>query len=333
MALYKMNVLHWHLTEDQAWRIEIKKYPKLTAIGAYRRLRDDEMNDQFAKNNAPYMHTIGNEQLYGGYYTQEDVKEIVQYAAERHITVVPEIELPGHAVAALAAFPEYSCTGGPFHVQNQFGVHHDVYCAGNPQTYEFIQGILEEVMELFPSEYIHIGGDECPKQRWSQCKKCQHKIKEEGLRNEHELQSYFIKRISNFVASKGRKIIGWDEILEGGLVEGATVQAWRSMQAATIALKSGHDAIVSPNSHCYLDYEIKTIDLEQIYSFDPASAIPSWRSEGKLLGGECNVWTEYMQTEEQVNYMVFPRMLAMSTFINIQITYELLTIGRRSSME
>ena len=203
LAYHKMNRLHWHLTEDQGWRIEIKKYPKLTEVGAWREYEDGT--------------------VYGGFYTQDDVREIVAYAKSRFVTVVPEIEMPGHSVAALAAYPEFSCTGGPFEVETQWGVHKDVYCAGNDRTFKFLEDVLEEVMTLFDSPYIHIGGDECPKDRWKQCPKCQGRIKVEGLKDEHELQSYFIKRMERFLSSKGRRLIGWDEILEGGLAPAATV--------------------------------------------------------------------------------------------------------------
>ncbi|MCH7812843.1 MAG: beta-N-acetylhexosaminidase, partial [Planctomycetes bacterium] len=231
LAYHKMNVLHWHLTEDQGWRIEIKKYPKLTEIGAWRGQGDER---------------------YGGFYTQDDIREIVAYAASRYVTVVPEIEMPGHSVAALAAYPELSCTGGPFEVSTRWGVHADVYCAGNDQTFAFLEDVLSEVIELFPSEFIHIGGDECPKRRWKQCAKCQARIKAEGLADEHALQSYFIRRMEKFLNAKGKRLIGWDEILEGGLAPNATVQSWRGMKGAVAAAGAGHDVISSPTSHCYL---------------------------------------------------------------------------------
>ena len=291
LAYYKMNRLHWHLTEDQGWRIEIKKYPKLTEIGAWRTEEDGT--------------------IYGGYYTQEDIKEVVAYAQSRYVTVVPEIEMPGHSVAALAAYPEYSCTGGPFEVSTQWGVHKDVYCAGNEETFHFLQDVLTEVMQLFPSQYIHIGGDECPKDRWQKCKKCQRRIKMEKLKDEHELQSYFIKRIEQFLLSHNRRLIGWDEILEGGLAPEATVQSWRGMDGAVAAATSGHDAIVSPTSHAYFDYDITTTNLRKVYSFEPIPADLETEDIPHILGGECNVWTERI-TQEKVDQMVFPRILAMS---------------------
>ena len=215
LAYHKMNTLHWHLTEDQGWRIEIKKYPKLTSVGAWRTYEDGTK--------------------YGGFYTQDEIREVVEYARSRYINVVPEIEMPGHSVAALASYPEYSCTGGPFKVQTQWGVHKDVYCAGNEKTFAFLEDVLTEVMDLFPSKYIHIGGDECPKDRWQECPKCQRRIRREGLADEHALQSYFITRIEKFLNNHGRQIIGWDEILEGGLAPGATVQSWRGVEGGIAA--------------------------------------------------------------------------------------------------
>lgn len=291
LAYHKMNVLHWHLTEDQGWRVEIKEYPKLTEIGAWRKQKDGS--------------------TYGGFYTQEQIKEVVDYAAERGINVVPEIELPGHSVAALAAYPEYSCTGGPFEVENDWGVFKDIYCAGNDQTFEFLETILDEVLELFPSEYIHIGGDEAPKFRWEHCAKCQKRIADEGLHDEHELQSYFIQRIENYLNSKGRKLIGWDEILEGGLAEGATVQSWRGYEGAAHAAKTGHDAIVSPTSHAYFDYGLDATDLEEVYTFDPIPKGLSTDEVKHIIGGECNMWTE-RAPQNTIDSKVFPRILAMS---------------------
>ena len=291
LALYKMNVLHWHLTEDQGWRIEIEKYPKLTEIGAW---RDD-----------------GNGGKYGGFYSKEDIREIVSYATGRGVTIVPEIELPGHSQAALAAYPQFSCTGGPFDVETEWGVFKEIYCAGNDSTFIFLEDVLTEVIELFPSEYIHIGGDEVPKYRWEHCEKCQRRIQIEGLHDEHELQSYFISRIGNFLASKGKKMIGWDEILEGGLPEGATVQSWRGFEGAISAVKSGHRAIVSPTSHAYFDYGLNDIDLEKVYHFNP---IPDGLSEEEaslILGGECNMWSE-RAPQHKVDAKVFPRLTAMS---------------------
>lgn len=291
LALYKMNVLHWHLTEDQGWRIEIEKYPKLTEIGAW---REDASGGR-----------------YGGYYTKEDIREVVSYAEERGIIIVPEIELPGHSQAALAAYPQLSCTGGPFEVETEWGVFKEIYCAGNDSTFIFLEDVLTEVMELFPSEYIHIGGDEVPKYRWEHCDRCQQRIAMEGLHDEHELQSYFIGRIGEFLAENGRKMIGWDEILEGGLPDGATVQSWRGFDGAKKAVQMGNNAIVSPTSHAYFDYGLNDIDLEKVYSFNPVPDGLTPEEEDLILGGECNMWSE-RAPQPKVDSKVFPRITAMS---------------------
>ncbi|HEY2880969.1 MAG TPA: beta-N-acetylhexosaminidase, partial [Pirellulales bacterium] len=234
MALFKFNTFHWHLTEDQGWRIEIQKYPKLTEAAAW---RDD-----------------GHGGKYGGFYTREQIRDVVAYAASLHISVVPEIEMPGHCQAVLAAYPELSCTGGPFTVGTRWGVYKDVYCAGKEQTFEFLESVLSEAFDLFPGETIHIGGDECPKDRWKLCPDCQARIKAEGLKDEKELQSYFIRRIGAFVVSKGKRIIGWDEILEGGLAPNAAVMSWHGVSGAVAAADADHDVVLSPTSHCYFDY-------------------------------------------------------------------------------
>lgn len=291
LAFQKMNVLHWHLTEDQGWRIEIKKYPELTKVGAFRKYDDGT--------------------VYGGYYTQDDIKEIVTYAQSRFITVVPEIEMPGHSTAAIATYPQLSCTGGPFEVGTLWGVYKDIYCAGNEETFNFIEDVLSEVIELFPSKYIHIGGDEAPKERWQNCSKCQQRIKEEGLADEHELQSYFIKRVENFLNSKGKEIIGWDEILEGGLAPGATVQSWRGTKGAIDAAKMNHDVIVSPTSHCYFDYPIETTDVPKVYSFNPIPDELNEEEAKHVLGSEGNMWTEYAP-QHLVDYRLFPRLTALA---------------------
>lgn len=291
LAYHKMNVLHWHLTEDQAWRIEIMKYPELTEIGAFRKYDDGT--------------------IYGGYYTQSDIKEVVEYAASRFITVIPEIELPGHSTAAIATYPHLSCTGGPFDVGTLWGVYKDIYCAGNEETFMFLEDVFTEVIDLFPSTYIHIGGDEAPKDRWKECPKCQQRIKDEGLADEHELQSYFVTRIERFLNSKGRQIIGWDEILEGGLAPGATVQSWRGTKGAIEAAKMGHDVIVSPTSHCYFDYNIETTDVPKVYSFDPVPPELTAEEVKHVLGTEGNMWTEYAPQEE-IDDRLFPRLLALS---------------------
>ena len=294
LAYHKFNVLHWHLTEDQAWRIEIIKYPKLTNKGAYR--------------------TYDDGSIYGGYYTQDDIKEIVAYAESRFITVVPEIEMPGHSTAAISCYPEISCTGGPFDVGTLWGVYHDVYCAGNEKTFKFLEDVISEVVELFPSKYIHIGGDEVPKDRWENCPKCQGRIESEKLNDEHELQSYFITRMEKFINSKGKQIIGWDEILEGGLAPEATVQSWRGIQGAIDAAKQGHDVIVSPTSHCYFDYPVDVTDMQKVYSFDPVPPDLSLDERKHVLGSEGNMWTEYAP-QELIDDRLFPRMLALSEVV------------------
>lgn len=292
LAFYKMNVLHFHLTEDQGWRIPIEKYPRLTEIGGWR------------------LDSNGNK--YGGFYSKQELKEIVAYATERHITVIPEIEMPGHAQAALAAYPQFSCTGGPVEVVNDWGVFKEIYCAGNDSTFIFIEDVLTEVMEIFPSKYIHIGGDEAPKFRWEHCAKCQTRMKVEGLEDEHELQAYFIQRIEKFLNKNNRQLIGWDEILEGGLSENATVQSWRSIEGGKIAAESGHFAIMSPTSHCYLDYNLGAIDLEKIYGFNPIPEGLNQDANQYILGGECNIWTEHVPNDSALDAKVFPRMIGLA---------------------
>ncbi|HPD95044.1 MAG TPA: family 20 glycosylhydrolase [Tenuifilaceae bacterium] len=291
LAYHKMNILHWHLTEDQGWRIEIKKYPKLTEVGAWRQLAD------------------GTE--YGGYYTQDDIREIVAYAAERYVNIVPEIEMPGHSVAALASYPQLSCTGEPLKVETNWGVFKDIYCAGNEFTFTFLQDVLTEVADLFPFPYIHIGGDEAPKYRWENCPKCRARLKSQKLKNYEELQQYFISRIAKFLETKGRRIIGWDEILEGGRPHNATVQAWRGMDRVDSAVFAGAPVIVSPTSHCYFDYPVDVIDLRKVYSFNPIPDGISAQQKKLILGGECNMWTEHAP-QKTVDSKLFPRMLALS---------------------
>lgn len=290
LALHKLNVLHWHLTEDQGWRLEIDAYPRLTSVGAWRGEGDTR---------------------HGGFYSKEQVREIVRYAADRQITIVPEIEMPGHCQAALAAYPELSCTGGPFVVSTRWGVHDDVYCAGKEETFEFLTTVLEEVLELFPSEFIHVGGDEVPKRRWQVCEACQARIEAEGLADEGELQSWFIRRIDAWLAERGRRLVGWDEILEGGLAEGATVQSWRGMEGAVEAARAGHDVIASPTSHCYLDYGYDAISTELIYSFEPTPAELSDEQAVHVLGAEGNLWTEYAPLP-RVDRQTWPRLAALA---------------------
>jgi hexosaminidase len=293
LAYHKMNVLHWHLTDDQGWRIEIKKYPKLTQVGAYRG-RDH----------------------YGGFYSQADIREIVAYATSRFVTVVPEIELPGHCLAALASYPGLSCTGGPFSVAAQSGVFKDVFCAGSDGTFEFLTGVLDEVLKLFPSTYIHVGGDECPTDRWKACPKCQARMKAEDLKSENELRTYFVRRIAGYLASKGRKLIGWDDILDGGLPADAAIQWWRGADAGIEAAKKGHDVISSPTRFCYIDYSIDSISLQRIYSLVPTPDGIAAELGGHFLGAEATMWSAWVTEDgsdpddrvKPVDTMVFPRL-------------------------
>ncbi len=292
LALYKMNVLHWHLTEDQAWRIAIDKYPKLESIASKR------------------TETDGTE--YGGIYSKADIREIVKYASKNGIEVIPEIELPGHSQAAIAAYPHLSCTGKQVEVANDWGVFKEIYCAGNDSVFTFLEDVLTEVIDLFPSKYIHIGGDEAPKSRWEECDKCQHRMTTEKLKDEHELQSYFIKRIQKFLQSKNKQIIGWDEILEGGLAEGAIVQSWRGFDGGIKAAYNENQVIMSPTSHAYLDYDLKSISLEKIYNFNPIPKELESQYHDFIIGGECNIWTEQVPDEKTLDQKVFPRMLGMA---------------------
>jgi hexosaminidase len=312
LAMHKFNTFHWHLTDDQGWRIEIKKYPLLTQVG---NCRAQTLVGNYGSNK--YDST-----KYCGYYTQAQIKEIVQYATDRFITVIPEIEMPGHAVAALASYPYLGCTKGPYKTYETWGISDEVFCAGNDSAYTFLQNVLEEVMPLFPSKYIHIGGDECPKERWKTCPVCQTKIKTENLKDEHELQSYFVKRIEKFVNSTGKKIIGWDEILEGGLAPNATVMSWRGIEGGIAAAKQGNDVIMTPGSHCYFDHSQSSnedsitiggyLPLEKVYAYEPVPASLTATEAKHILGAQGNVWTEYITNESKVEYMVLPRLAALS---------------------
>ena len=327
IAMHKMNTFHWHLTEDQGWRIEIKKYPKLTSLGGFR-------------NGTIIGHHPGNGndgKKEGGFYTQEQIREVVKYAADRYITVIPEIELPGHSSAAIAAYPQLSCFpdeatkhaakvswNGPEagkQVQQSWGVYEDVF-APTEYTFHFLQDVLDEVMQLFPSTYIHIGGDECPKESWKRSAFCQQLIKEKGLKDEHGLQSYFIGRIEKYLNSKGRQIIGWDEILEGGLAPNATVMSWRGEDGGIEAAKQKHTVIMTPGGWVYLDHsQTKHEDsltiggyttVQKIYGYEPVPAALSATEAAYVLGAQGNVWTEYMSNPQKVEYMIFPRMSALS---------------------
>lgn len=335
IAAYKLNTFHWHLTEDQGWRIEIKKYPNLTKVGSKR-------NGEIIGR---YPGTGNNNTVTEGFYTQEQVKEVVAYAAARYITVVPEIEMPGHGSAAIAAYPSLSCfpkrvTAIPVNmvsnktiqqaqqnnqikfVQETWGVFDDVFCAGKDSTFIFLQNVLDEVLTLFPSKYIHIGGDECPKANWKQCPLCQKRMKENELKDEHALQSYFIQRIEKYLNSKGRQIIGWDEILEGGLAPNATVMSWRGEQGGIEAARQNHQVIMTPGSHCYFDHsnwdkeDSVTIGgllpVEKVYSYNPVSDSLNADQVKYIIGAQANMWTEYMNNPAKVEYMLLPRLSAMS---------------------
>ena len=338
IALHKMNKFHWHLTEDQGWRIEINKYPKLAEVAAFR-------------NGTIIGHYPGEgntNEVYGGFYTQEEIKDVIAYAATKHVEVIPEIELPGHSGAAIAAYPELSCfpeqptevpndmmsakgkelqaNGTPKVVQESWGVFNDVYCAGKENTFEFLEGVLDEVAELFPSKYIHIGGDECPKAHWEICPQCQQRMKDEGLQDEHELQSYFVQRIEKYLNSKGKQIIGWDEILEGGLAPNATVMSWRGEEGGIEAAKQDHDVIMTPTGYCYFDYyQVDKEDqedeplaiggylpVEKVYSYNPFPNELASDKHQYILGAQGNLWSEYIPTADKLTYMVLPRMAALA---------------------
>ena len=319
LALHNMNRFHWHLTDDQGWRVEIKKYPELAEKGSMR------TETVIGKNTGEY-----DGKSYGGYYTQEEIKDVVAYANDRFITIIPEIDLPGHMLAALTAYPELGCTGGPYQVAREWGIFDDVLCAGNEQTLVFLENVLTEIADLFPSEYIHIGGDECPKVRWQECEKCQAKIEELNIKAdskhtaEQKLQSYITTHVEKFLATKGKKIIGWDEIIEGGLSANATVMSWRGIDGGIIAANQGNDVIMVPTSHFYFDYyQTKYTDtepfgiggyvpLEKVYSFNPIpNEIPADKAK-HILGVQANLWTEYVPTTSHAEYMVLPRMDALS---------------------
>lgn len=318
LALHNMNTLHWHLTEDQGWRVEIKKYPGLTEIGSKRK------ETVIGRNSGKYDGTP-----YGGFYTQEECRDVVAYAAERYITVIPEIDLPGHMQAALAAYPELGCTGGPYEVWTKWGISDDVLCLGNPKVIPFLEDVLTEILDIFPSSYIHIGGDEAPRVRWKSCPKCQALIRKEHLKADKEhtaedrLQSYCMARIEKFLNEKGRRVIGWDEILEGDIAPNATVMSWRGSAGGIKAAQMGHDVIMTPNSHCYFDYyqtdNTKNeplaigghLPIERVYSLEPTAQLTPEQAT-HILGVQANLWTEYIATTEYVEYMILPRMAALA---------------------
>ena len=319
LALHNMNKFPWHLPEDQGWRIEIKQFPKLTEIGSVRNgtmiRKDWDSNDSIQ---------------YGGFYTQDECREIVKYAADRYITVIPEIDMPGHMVAAVTAYPELGCTGGPYSVRTIWGVSEELLCAGNDKVYDFVEKVLDEVMDIFPSKDIHIGGDECPKTEWEKCPKCQKKIKELGLKKdkqftaEQKLQAYFTQHVDEYLTKHGRNAIGWDEILEGGVSENATVMSWRGEVGGIEAARLKHRVIMTPNTYCYFDYyQSKDRDNEpfaiggflpasHVYSYEPLPASLTPEEQSYIWGVQCNVWTEYIPTFSQVQYMILPRGAALA---------------------
>ena len=316
MAMHKMNTFHWHLTDDQGWRIEIKKYPRLTQVGSQRK------NSVVGHPSSNPLDDEYDDHPHGGFYTQAEIKNIVQYAQSKFVTIIPEIEMPGHALAALAAYPEYGCTDGPFEVANTWGVFDDVFCP-KEATFKFIEDVLTEVMEMFPSKVIHIGGDECPKTAWRKSKFCQDLIKSKGLKDEHELQSYFIGRVEKFVNSKGRNIIGWDEILEGGLAPNASVMSWRGTKGGIEAAMQNHYVVMTPTSDCYFDYYQSEptgeplaiggyLPLEKVYAYEPVPSELSPEQAKYILGTQGNVWTEYLASPRDVEYMAYPRACALA---------------------
>ena len=329
LALHKMNYFHWHLTEDQGWRIEIKKYPKLTSVGGW---RNGTIIGRYPGN--------GNDgKKYGGFYTQQQIKEIVKYASDRYITVVPEIEMPGHSSAAIAAYPELSCfpkepsikyfpkqcvwsgDSSGKQVQQTWGVFDDVFCAGQEKTFTFLQDVMNEVLALFPSKYIHVGGDECPKENWKRCPSCQQRMKDNKLKDEHELQSYFIQRMEKYLNKKGRILIGWDEILEGGLAPKAVVMSWRGEQGGIDAAKQNHDVIMTPGNPVYFDHSQSENEdsitiggynpIEKVYSYEPVPKELNDEQAKHVLGSQANIWTEYMKNTSKVEYMLLPRLSAL----------------------
>lgn len=313
LAMHNMNTLHWHLSDDQGWRIEIKKYPRLTEVASWR------------TGTTVGFNTMADDSTrYGGFYTQEEARQIVDYARQRYITVIPEIDMPGHMKAALTAYPELGCTGGPYEVGHRWGIYADVLCLGNEKTYQFCEDVLAELMDIFPSQYIHIGGDETPTKRWAECPKCQALAKEHGLELK-KMQGYFTNRIEKFVNSRGHRIIGWDEILDGDINQSATIMSWRGTENGEKASEKGHDVIMSPLSHCYFDFQqtdkdVKYeptlcngfISVEKVYSFEPCPATMSDTARKHMLGVQANVWTEYITCPQTLEYQVLPRMAALS---------------------
>ena len=314
MALHGMNTLHWHLSDDQGWRIEIKKWPRLTQVGAW---RDRTV---IGRNMGLYDHT-----MYGGFYTQKDIREIVDYATERHITIIPEIDMPGHMVAAITAYPELGCTGGPYEVWPDWGVSEDILCGGNPRVYEFLEDVFTEVMELFPSKIIHVGGDEAPKMRWKQCPKCQQKIRDEQLEDIEHLQGYIVRQMEQLFSSHGRVLMGWDEIMDCNVPKTSIIMNWRDWKGVADPAKEGFDCVRTPNSTLYFDhYQIPEGEwantllfggyspLEKVYAYEPAPDSLTTEQKAHVIGVQANLWTEYIGSPDLIEYQVLPRMAALA---------------------
>jgi hexosaminidase len=301
MALQKLNVLHWHVTEDQGWRIEVKRYPRLTEVGSTRKSSSGRFSG--AHDGVPH----------GGFYTQEQIREIVAYAAERHVTIVPEIEMPGHSLAALAAYPELGCTGGPFEVACRFGVMADIYCAGKEETFTFLQNVLDEIVPLFPSPFVHVGGDEAPKKRWKACPACQARIRREGLEDEHQLQTWFVNRMIAHLDALGKRAVGWNEILQPGLTQSAVAQYWLGKREHVLeAIRGGRDVIMSPFLHTYLDHSYSLTPLSQAYNFEPVFRGLDARDAQHVLGLEAPLWTEWVPNRARLDYQTYPRLTAFA---------------------
>ena len=322
LALHNQNVFHWHLTDDQGWRIEIKRYPRLTEVGSKRKHTVIGHNSGLM-DGRPYGE--------GCWYTQEQAREVVRFAAERHITVIPEIDMPGHMLGMLTAYPEVGCTGGPYEVEGHWGVFDDILCAGKERTFEMVNNILDEIIDIFPSKYIHIGGDEAPKGRWKECPLCQARIREQGIKAdgklsaEMKLQGYFTNRVEKHVLDRGRRIIGWDEILEGDINASAVVMSWQGMEGGLKASAKGHDVIMTPQDYCYFNFSqfdasvwskpftfnaIAT--LPKVYSFEPAPVSMGEEAQRHVLGAQCNMWAEYIEYENLLEYQLLPRLAALS---------------------
>lgn len=314
IAMHNMNVFHWHLSDDQGWRIEIKKYPELTIKGSRR-----------SGTVIGYNTALDDSIPYGGYYTQEQAREIVEYARQRYVTVIPEIDMPGHMLAALATYPELGCTGGPYEVGHRWGIYKDVLCVGNEKIYDFCEGVLDEIMQIFPSKLIHIGGDETPTEVWEKCPKCIKRAEDNNMMVK-QVQSYFTSRIEKYVNSRGRRIIGWDEILGGDISQSAVIQSWRDTKHGRIAAEAGHDVIMSPTSHCYFDYSQADeknskyeptlcggyIPVEKVYAFEPCDENLPESYRPHILGVQANIWAEYLLYPNQVEYQALPRMAALA---------------------